>query len=710
MANNNGFHLQLICLLALMITTTEVRSQSEGVGKPIITGPPQLKRLVDDDFETDSRNEFSTKGDVEWVPGYVKLGPNASLKRQIDAEGWVEMEIDLVFPDLVAKSNVPVLVVWLESDGNRDSYVRFRKLGSDNARGEIEILQTSSNLPFSLGDSVVRAVKTDMPNGQWRIRYRWGYWRVFSPDKELVLAAVTQPRSSKPVLAIQSNLGNLELRALDVACDQKLEIDPESFRILKSEIPLASNVYQLFRSGKSKEALPIAEQFLATRKTVLGDFHFDTIMGHHNVAAQHRVLGNFADAEQHFTRAHDLAKATLGDHHPQYADCVHELAMLFSDMGVHERARPLYQQALEIFETAFGEFDSRYVKCLRGIAMADKALGAVTRAETAMIEAVRLSEQFVGSAGIEHASALSDLASVRKELGDYEQAESGYQQAIQSCRRAAGTKNLNYAEIANQLAMLYDEVGLYEQAKPLYLESMQIRKTVVATPNSAYASSLNNLAMLYAKTGNFEEAKKYAVLARDTFREVYSEKSPVYAKVMGNLGLIHMTAGDFENAESALVKALEIYESIAGKNGVYYAQALGNLATFRAELGRFEGVEQMHLDSLAILESTVGKMNPLYAYSFSNLAIFYTRKQDYAKAEKYYRQSLLETRHMMNRFALIYSESQQLTNASHHRVLLDGYLKLVVEEKTGLHSDVYSETSCWKGATLIRQSAVRDPG
>jgi len=71
---------------------------------------------------------------------------------------------------------------------------------------------------------------------------------------------------------------------------------------------LNQQVEQLYKEGKYKQAIPIAERVLAIREKVLGNEHLDI------------------------------------------ATSLNNLAELYRNMGSYDKAEPLYQQALAIYE------------------------------------------------------------------------------------------------------------------------------------------------------------------------------------------------------------------------------------------------------------------------------------------------------------------------------------------------------------------------
>src|SRR6185437_15677443 len=74
-------------------------------------------------------------------------------------------------------------------------------------------------------------------------------------------------------------------------------LTPEQSQLLAKATSLNSKVVALYRQGKFADALPLAQEALEIRKTVLGVEHPDYAQSLHNVAAQYAGLHQYAKAE-----------------------------------------------------------------------------------------------------------------------------------------------------------------------------------------------------------------------------------------------------------------------------------------------------------------------------------------------------------------------------------------------------------------------------
>jgi len=146
----------------------------------------------------------------------------------------------------------------------------------------------------------------------------------------------------------------------------------------------------LYSAGKSREALPLAEEALAIRKKVLGEEHPDYAVSLHNLAALYSAMGDYARAEPLYRQALEIWKKVLGEEHPHYAFSLNTLAGLYDSMGDYARAEPLYRQALAIWKKVHGEEHQDYATSLNDLAVLYKSMGDYARAEPLYRQALEI--------------------------------------------------------------------------------------------------------------------------------------------------------------------------------------------------------------------------------------------------------------------------------------------------------------------------------
>jgi tetratricopeptide (TPR) repeat protein len=80
-----------------------------------------------------------------------------------------------------------------------------------------------------------------------------------------------------------------------------------------------AQVLQLWQQGRSREAVPLAEKVLATRRAILGEKHRLTALSWLNLGAQHAALHRVEPARRCYEKAQRISKEVLGEKHPDNA-------------------------------------------------------------------------------------------------------------------------------------------------------------------------------------------------------------------------------------------------------------------------------------------------------------------------------------------------------------------------------------------------------
>ena len=522
----------------------------------------------------------------------------------------------------------------------------------------------------------------------------------------------------------------------------------EQRREVKLGEHLNSEVLKKYAAGALSAAIPDAERICEIRKTILGDRHPDYATSLDNLGSLYLSMSDASKAEPLHVQALEIRKAVLGDRHPDYASSLNKLAGLYESMGVPGKAEPLYLQALEIRKAVLGERHPDYARVLNNllglyVSMSDfakaapllvqlleiqkavlgdrhpdyarglnnlaglyKSLGDALKAERLFVQALEIRKSVLGDHHPDYAASLNNLAELYASMGDYAKAEPLYLQALEIVKAVLGDRHPYYAVSLNNLAQLYASMGDYAKAEPLYLQALEIQKAVLGDRHPDYATSLNNLAALYKSMDDAAKAEPLYVQALEIRKAVQGDGHPDYATGLNNLADLYCSMGDFAKAEPLFVQALEIIKAVLGDRHPFYTGNLNNLAVLYSSMGDYAKAESLYVQALEIQKSVLGDRHPNYANCLNNLAMLYESMGDGAKAEPLYLQALEISRDVLERAALVQSERQQLAMGQMLRYRLDSYVSFTLQSGQ-FQVSAAREVLRWKGATLVRQRAMR---
>jgi tetratricopeptide (TPR) repeat protein/CHAT domain-containing protein len=490
--------------------------------------------------------------------------------------------------------------------------------------------------------------------------------------------AQSAPASDGP----KAELGKDE-RALEKPAEQSSKHTPQDEEQLKKANRLHGEVTTLLLLDRFDEALPLAEEELTIRKTILGENHRDCLasldalasiyesrdeyekaerIGRHaleisanvwgkdhrnyatnlnNLAKIYKSMGEYAKAEPLMRQATEIREKVLGKNHCGYADSLDDLANIYRAMGEYAKAEPLVRQTLEIREKIYGTNHRDYALSLSSLALLYDSMGEYAKAEPLYRRSLEINEKVLGKNHPDYAANLLNLAGLYKSMDEFAKAEPLYHEALETIKKNSGEMDPDYASSLNNLAGFYQSKGEYGKAEPLYRRALEIRKKVRGEAHPDYAESLNNLAVFYYSIGEYTKAEPPCRKALQIELMKLGKEHPTYAIGLNNLAVIYDALGEYELAEPLSQRALEIRKKVYGPMNPIYATGLDNLAALYHEMGEYAKAEPLCLQALEIRKNVFGTKHSHYATSLNNLAMLYDSMGEYEKAEQRFQETLL---------------------------------------------------------------------
>jgi CHAT domain-containing protein/Flp pilus assembly protein TadD len=341
---------------------------------------------------------------------------------------------------------------------------------------------------------------------------------------------------------------------------------------------LNSRAIELYRAGKTDEAIPLAQRALQMREKALPRGHPDIGTSLNNLAVLYEAQGRFAESELLKKRALEIWKKALPAGHPTIALALNNLAGLYQAQGRLAEAEPLFKRALESME---------------------KALPA-------------------GHPAI--AQTLNNLAALYKVQGRLAEAEPLFKRALESMEKALPAGHPAIAQSLNNLAAIYEGQARYAEAEPLFKRALQMREKVLPAGHPDIATSLIWLGNLYRVQGRLVEAEPFYKRALETYVKALPVGHPDIATSLNNLAATYEAQARYAEAEPLLKRALQMREKALPASHPDIAQSLDNLAHLYQAQGRLAEAEPLQKRALAIEEKALTAGHPDIAGSLGNLA------------------------------------------------------------------------------------------
>ncbi|NMF59568.1 tetratricopeptide repeat protein [Pseudanabaena yagii GIHE-NHR1] len=409
---------------------------------------------------------------------------------------------------------------------------------------------------------------------------------------------------------------------------------------LKEAEELNRQVIQLYKQGKYREAIAIAQLSLAIREKTLGAEHPDVAASLNNLAQLYKSQGNYTAAEPLLKRSLAILEKALGAEHPDVASSLNNLAELYKSQGNYPAAEPLLKRSLAILEKALGAEHPDVASSLNNLAALYNSQGNYAAAEPLYKRSLSIREKASGANHPDVASSLNGLARLYDSQGNYPAAESLYKHSLAIREKALGAEHPLVATSLNNLAGLYVAQGNYPAAEPLLKRSLAILEKVLGAEHPDVATILNNLAASYDSQGNYLAAEPLYKRSLAIREKALGANHPDVASSLNNLALLYDSQGNYPTAEPLYKRSLAIREKALGYNHPDVASSLNNLSMLYQSQGNYSAAETLYKRSLAIREKVLGSEHPDVGTSLNNLAVLYQSLGNASAAEPLYKRSL----------------------------------------------------------------------
>lgn len=525
------------------------------------------------------------------------------------------------------------------------------------------------------------------------------------------------------------------------------EMTPAEFQQLEAANSLAAEAQKAGGNSVNLAIRNMTSTF-ETYGQIWGDKHLRTARVAVWLAYYHHRAGHYQMAEMVYRHAVQLHAWAVGREHPYYAETLDRFAEHYERLRNYNKAQPLRTERRDVLRDVFGELHTDYITSLDDLASLYGLAGNYDKAIALGKESLSIKERTAGRNDISCAKTLDNLGLACMEIGDFDSAESALQrslvirrqnnakdeaaaqrtmqflarlnlrkgeytaadklfhQAGELIKRSLGESHLEFALHLHEMGIMYVELGDYSKAEALLRRSLDIKKGAVGENHSSYTETLQNLAFVCLATGRRDDALEHYERCLTLVRIGVGKKNLRYAVLLYQVAGSYMLLDEFEKSEELYLQSLQTLRNTVGENHVTYATALGNLGLLYRAKGELEKSERAYVRSSDIFRDVCGEGSPLHTTSLDSLAALYTSMGETAKAEPIIWAVLAASKRILADSVLTLSERQQLLVSQGFRNRLDRVITMSLH--TGQSRvETAKEILQWKGATLVRQRAMR---
>lgn len=365
-------------------------------------------------------------------------------------------------------------------------------------------------------------------------------------------------------------------------------------------IDLQARFTALQEDGRYKEALPLAEQYLARVEKAFQDKPKILAIAMNDVAVLYRYLGRFADSESLNKRALELREKVLGKDHVDVAMSLTNLGLVYWDLGRYADAEPIYLRALAIYERNLGPNDSQVAIGLHNLAGLYLYQGRLAEAEPLFKRALVISETTLGPDHSDVTLTLRSLGILYDEAGRFAEAEPLLQRAVTICKKTMREDHPDLAGAYFNLGNLYTHQGRYAEAELLHTRTLAMREKSLGKEHSLVAETAHNLGLVLVAQRRYDEAEALFRRALAINEKAVGPEHPDVALNLSHVAMILKVQTRYAEAEALCLRALAIQEKVLGKDHHDTGNTLYHLADIYRKQGKYHDAETAAERSLQI--------------------------------------------------------------------------------------------------------------
>ncbi|NIV49142.1 MAG: tetratricopeptide repeat protein [Gammaproteobacteria bacterium] len=229
----------------------------------------------------------------------------------------------------------------------------------------------------------------------------------------------------------------------------------------------------------------------------------------------YRKLGRYERAEPQLKAALATRESVLGPDHPDTLSSMNALAVLYWSQGRYAEAEPLYLETLEREKRVLGADHPETLRYMNNLAALYVGQGRHAEAEPLLLETLATRKRVLGADDPDTLSSMNNLAGLYRSQGRYAEAEPLYLETLATRKRLLGGEHPQTLRSMSNLASLYASQGRYAEAEPLLLETLAARVRVLGDKHPQTAGTLYNLSCLEALRGDRPRAMDWLEQAVD---------------------------------------------------------------------------------------------------------------------------------------------------------------------------------------------------
>jgi tetratricopeptide (TPR) repeat protein len=264
-------------------------------------------------------------------------------------------------------------------------------------------------------------------------------------------------------------------------------------------------------------------------KTLFGDQSDEAVIALNHLGMMRSEQGRIGDADRTFRQVLKILEARTETSRLDIAGVLNNLAIVRQMSGNYSGAAALMRRVIGVLETEPAAEQENVGISLANLAATLRETGALPEAMSTARKAISILERYQDSENLP--VSLITLSQLHMDSGDFAAAEATLQRARECAenRNEAGSPTL--ALVFAHLAVIYGKIGRHLEAEPYFQRAIEINQRFFAPEHPRLLNSMSAYADFLRATKRKAEARKLEAYVRE-HREQYRLQNPTAGKVV----------------------------------------------------------------------------------------------------------------------------------------------------------------------------------
>ncbi|MCC6428706.1 MAG: serine/threonine protein kinase [Phycisphaerales bacterium] len=342
------------------------------------------------------------------------------------------------------------------------------------------------------------------------------------------------------------------------------------------------------------------------------------------LAARYYDLGMYQPAVSLEQMALASRRSILGEEHEETLSSIGNLAAYTNSLGNREEARPLYREAVDKSRRVRGNDNANTLACIANLGYALLDEGKVAEAEPLLRESLDARLRILGEDSPDTITSMSHWANLLRDQGKFAEAEAQYRDVLDRRRRVLGEDHLRTLGTLNDIGAILKYQGKIPEAIAVFREVVDRRRGLLGEMHPSTLSAIQNLGAALMQTQQHAEAESFLREALSKQQELLGPDHASTLITLGNFCVYLINQNKFAEAEPLCRETLERRTRILGDNhtGTLIANNVMGLCLIRQ--GRLEEGEPYWRTAQATSQRILGRDHPetlVYTHNLGGLAV-----------------------------------------------------------------------------------------